>query len=214
MVSCYLICIDFLRKCGFDSGVECAYHAAPMSSHLLDRALPTQLARSEQVIDCKVKFQDLGRITEVVESDLAALAAGEGSAKWRDAPVSIRLAFSFVQLSEAVPAVTGEVSTTLEAVCQRCLQTCSLPLKASLRYVLVPYKDRADTLDDYETWELTEKTVLPLEIVEEALLMAMPFPALHESTEQCGPIAQEFLPESAETVRPFADLKAQLDELK
>jgi uncharacterized metal-binding protein YceD (DUF177 family) len=185
-----------------------------MSSHLLDRALPTQLAMSGQVIDCKVNFRDLGRITEVVESDLAALPAGDASTKWRDAPVNIRLAFSFVQLSEAVPAVTGEISTTLEAVCQRCLQACSLPLKASLRYVLVPYKDRANTLDEYETWELTEKTIRPLDIVEEALLMAMPFPALHELTEQCGSIAQEVLPESAETVRPFADLRAQLDEFK
>lgn len=185
-----------------------------MSSHLLDRVLPGQLAKRGQVIDCKVKFKELGRITEIVESDLAALPESEKSAQWRDAPVSIKLRFGLKQLSRTVPVVEGEVSTTLDAVCQRCLGLCSLPLKARLRYVLVPYGDAADQFDDYEVWELTEKTVLPLDIVEEALLIAMPFTALHECSAQCGTLAPEISPESAETVRPFAGLKAQLDELK
>jgi uncharacterized metal-binding protein YceD (DUF177 family) len=185
-----------------------------MSSHLLDRVLPNQLAERGQIIDCKVKFRDLGRITEIVESDLAALPEGEKSAKWRDAPVSIKLRFGFKQLSRTVPVVEGEVSTTLEAVCQRCLGVCSLPLRARLQYVLLPYGEPADQFDEYEAWELTEKTVLPLDLVEEALLIAMPFTALHEFSTQCGPLVQEISPEPAETVRPFASLKAQLDELK
>jgi uncharacterized metal-binding protein YceD (DUF177 family) len=183
-----------------------------MSSLLLDRALPSQLAENEQVIDCKVKFQELCRVSEIVRSDLAALPAGKRSAKWREAPVRIRLSFGFAKNFEAVPVVEGEISTTLDAVCQRCLTVCSLPLKASLRHALLPYKDKAEQFDEYEIWELDEKTVLPLEIVEEALLMAMPYPALHEFSEQCGPLAQEFSPDSGDTVRPFAGLKAQLDE--
>ena len=183
-----------------------------MSSLLLDHALPSQLAKNEQVIDCKVKFQELCRVSEIVRSDLAVLPAGKRSAKWREAPVRIRLSFGFAKNFEAVPVVEGEISTTLDAVCQRCLTVCSLPLKASLRHALLPYKDKAEQFDEYEIWELDEKTVLPLDIVEEALLMAMPYPALQEGSEQWGPLAQEFSPDSGDTVRPFAGLKAQLDE--
>jgi len=183
-----------------------------MSSLLLDRALPSQLAEIEQVIDCKVKFQELCRVSEIVRSDLAALPAGKRSAKWREAPVRIRLSFGFAKNFEVVPVVEGEISTTLDAICQRCLTVCSLPLKARLRHALLPYKDKAEYFDEYEIWELNEKTVLPLEIVEEALLMAMPYPALHEFSEQCGPLAQEFSPDSGDTVQPFAGLREQLDE--
>ena len=197
----------------FDSSGMCPYDAAPMSNQLLDHVLPHKLAERGQVIDCKVEIRDLGRLAGIVESDLAALPVGERPANWRRSPVSIRLSFGFAEASAAVPMVKGEVSTTMEAVCQRCLQACSLPLKATIEYLLVPYKDQAAKYNEYEIWELTEKTLLPMDIVEEVLLMAMPFPALHELTDQCGKLAQEFMPEPADTARPFAGLKAQLDEI-
>lgn len=185
-----------------------------MTRLLQDSVLPRKLAERRQVIDCKVQIKNFGRLAEIIRSDLAVLPAGERPAKWPQATVTIRLGFDFGNLGKSVPLLDGEVSTTLEVVCQRCLEACSLPLKTTLRYLLMPLDADAIVYEDYEIWELVEKTVRPIEIVEEALIMAMPFPALHRSTDDCGPLAQELLPAATEMALPFAGLKAQLDESK
>ena len=185
-----------------------------MVSQLLDRSLPQQLAERRQVIDCTVKFQDFQRLVEIVESDLAMLPVPDRPAKWREADVHISLSFGFTHAGDVIPVIDGEVSTALPAVCQRCLDPCSLQLTASMRYKLVAADSEQVGNDDYEIWELDDKTVRPLDFVEETLIMAMPYPALHESEDQCGPLAKQILPEPTKTVRPFADLKAQLDGSK
>ena len=185
-----------------------------MASHLRDRALPQQLAESHQVIDCKVEIEDLGRLAEIVRSDLAALPAGKRPANWRHESVGVRLEFNVSRFGDAIPILDGEASTTLDAVCKRCLEACRLPLTATIRYMLLPADAAAIDYEDYEVWELAEKLLRPLDIVEEVLIMAMPFPALHESADECGPLANEFSPAATDTAHPFEGLRAQLDESK
>lgn len=185
-----------------------------MTRLLQDSVLPRKLAERRQVIDCKAQIKDFGRLAEIIQSDLAVLPVGERPAKWQQATVIIRLGFDFGRLGKSVPLLDGEVSTTLDVVCQRCLEACSLPLKTTLRYLLMPLDAEAIVYEDYEIWELVEKTMRPIEIVEEALIMAMPSPALHRSTDDCGPLAQELSPAASKMALPFAGLKAQLDESK
>jgi len=185
-----------------------------MASQLLEPVLPQQLAEWRQVIDCKVELRDLSRLAEIVQADLAVLPAGDRPANWRRASVGIRLEFGFARFAESVPALDGELSVTLDAVCQRCLEACRVQVNTTLRYLLLPADAEAIECEDYEVWELTDKLVRPLDIVEEALVMAMPFPALHKSESKCGPLAQEFSTVATETAHPFAGLRAQLDESK
>ena len=62
----------------------------------------------------------------------------------------------------------------------------------------------------FEVWELAEDAVRPLDIVEEALIMALPLSPLHKSRDLCGPLADNVVQEKTGTVRPFADLKSQM----
>ena len=185
-----------------------------MSRLLLHPVLPRKLAERRQVIDCKVQIKDFARLAEIIQSDLAGLPAGERAAKWQQTTVTIRLRFDFGDLGKSVPLLDGEVSTTLDTVCQRCLEACSLPLKTTLRYLLMPLDADAIEYKDYEIWELAEKTIRLIDIVEEALIMAMPLPVLHRSADECGPLAKELSPAATKMALPFAGLKAQLDESK
>jgi uncharacterized metal-binding protein YceD (DUF177 family) len=65
--------------------------------------------------------------------------------------------------------------------------------------------------ETYEVWELDDEMICPADVVEEALIMAMPFAPVHEDPATCT----EFDTSSSEemqTTRPFAGLKSQLDE--
>lgn len=185
-----------------------------MASQLLESILPHRLAKRRQVIDCQVQIQDFERLTEIVSGDLAVLPEAERPANWRQTAVNVRLSFDFSGSGRGVPIMVGEVSTTLNAVCQRCLESCSLPLKVAMRYLLVPADADSSAEEKEEIWELAEKTMRPIDVIEEALIMAMPTPALHKSGDECGTLVQEFSPTATDMSRPFAGLKAQLEETK
>jgi hypothetical protein len=44
--------------------------------------------------------------------------------------------------------------------------------------------------------------------------MALPLAPVHESIEDCGPVAVEIADKKPDTVKPFADLRKQLEESK
>ena len=72
-------------------------------------------------------------------------------------------------------------------------------------------QDSAFADESLEVWELDDETICPADVVEEALIMAMPFAAMHEDPAAC----REFDTASSDevqTTKPFAGLKSQLDE--
>jgi uncharacterized metal-binding protein YceD (DUF177 family) len=83
-------------------------------------------------------------------------------------------------------------------------------LNAQLKFLLPTPDGEATALEEYEIWETAEDTVRPLDIVDEALIMAMPYSPTHDDIEKCGPLAKNLQPEETKTVRPFADLKSQM----
>ena len=62
--------------------------------------------------------------------------------------------------------------------------------------------------DGYEIWEIDENTVSPADIVEEALIMAMPLSALHVSSDDCVAFYDDGRVDDSKTVRPFEDLRS------
>ncbi len=93
-----------------------------MTNPLTDRALPAQLATIAQVIETKGKLSDFRRLSEVVEAGLAGLAPAKMPAEWRHAPIAIRLAFGWADARRQIPALEGQISARIDAVCQRCLE--------------------------------------------------------------------------------------------
>ncbi|MDX1500087.1 MAG: DUF177 domain-containing protein [Woeseiaceae bacterium] len=181
-----------------------------MGNLLLDRRTPSELAARAQVIEFKDVLALFPRLTEIVRTDLDGLAAGNRPVDWRAAEVTGRLEFGFADAQRALPALTGTVRTTLDAVCQRCLAPMRLPVAVELGLLFADGETTAAEPGEFEVWELDEPLFRPVDLVEECLIMALPFAAVHEERAGC----REPRPAGADplTVRPFADLRSQMEE--
>ena len=183
-----------------------------MANPLLDQTSPNELAACSQVIELTEKIDSVPRVVEIVARDLATLDRERRPRTWRDAPVDIKLGFGWADERGEIPALTGTLDMTLAAVCQRCLEPFGLPLQVSLKMLFLEPAKTLSGWDEFEVWELAESTIRPLDVAEEALIMALPLSAMHVPGDvECQPAIATHV-ESADTVRPFADLRMQMDE--
>ncbi len=195
---------------GFDTGSRGPYHARAMGNPLRDRRTPQEFAASRQIIDFECKIGDFERLAGIVETDLSTLDADRIPAGWRDRKISGRLSFGFADAQQGLPQLEGSVTATVDAVCQRCLEPFELELSADLKLLFAGDETQAADESGFEVWELDEETLRPLDIVDEALVMAVPLAVLHEDDETCkGP--EDVVEESRDTIRPFAALKSQME---
>ena len=179
-----------------------------MGNPLQDRRTPQDFAASGQVIEFSGKIGNFERLAEIVEADLGALEPDRLPRDWRDSPIDGQLRFGFVDAQDGVPALEGQVVATINAVCQRCLKPFCLPLAVELRLLFGAEQSAGD--GGYEVWELKEDKLCPADLVEEVLIMAMPYSAMHDFDVNC--VKADAVEDRAEkTVRPFADLKSQMD---
>ncbi len=183
-----------------------------MANPLLDRVLPEELADRSQVFELKGQINDFRRLTEIVEADLKSVSAEKRPREWQAAAVNIRLGFAWADSRREIPALEGKISTDIAAVCQRCLEPFDLPLQATLKMLLLKSVDATTVQDEFEIWEVEGEEVRPLDIVEEALIMALPLCAVHQSRDLCGPLADNVTGENKETVTPFADLRSRMNK--
>lgn len=181
-----------------------------MGNPLRDLRTPSDLAESCQVIEFTEKISEFEHLERIVEADLLALEPDRIPPNWRDSVVSGTLTFKTSGSTGGLPALDGRVAATLDAVCQRCLRPFRLPIATQLRLVFAAGEGANEDGDGYEVWELEQETVRPLDLVEEALIMAMPFSAMHTETAGCITLP-EIADEEVETTTPFAGLKAQMD---
>lgn len=183
-----------------------------MANPLLDRSLPQELAARGQALELKGKIGDFRRLIEIVDADLGSLPAASRPRAWRQTPVDIRLGFGWADSRREIPALEGEVSTEITAVCQRCLEPFELPIRTRLKLLLIDSSQSTAAQGDFEVWEIEGDAIRPIEIVEEALIMALPLSVMHQSREQCGPLADKVTGESKDTARPFVDLRSLLNK--
>lgn len=183
-----------------------------MGNPLCDRARPQELAQRGQAFDFKGKISDFRRLVEVIEADLERLSGDELPREWQSAPVDIRLGFAWADSRREIPAVEGEISTDIAAVCQRCLEPFRLPLETTFRMLLMKSGEALSAPGDFEVWEIEGDAIRPIDIVEEALIMALPMSVMHASRELCGPLANNVSDDIEETVRPFDNLRSLMNE--
>lgn len=175
-----------------------------MGNPLLQRRTPQELAAFGQAIEIKAKVSDFERLSEAIARDFRALNEHDLPSDWRDMVVSGRLNFGFADAQGKLPVVGGHAAVNIWAVCQRCLQPFLLPVQAELKLV---FGDGGG--DDYELWELDAGTLRPADLVDEALVMALPFAAKHDADVEC--VAMTVLDTTPVTMKtPFANLKSQM----
>lgn len=181
-----------------------------MANPLTAFVSPSELAESRQVIEIEAKIGDFDRIAEIVEAELAEVSPDTRPRQWLAAAVSIRLAFAWLDRERGIPLVDGRLDTRLPAVCQRCLELLELPLSSMFRIAFV-VEGESDELAGVDAWDLADGRVRIGDLVEESLVMAMPLAPVHPDREACGPLADRVTEIERGGVRPFADLRSQMD---
>jgi len=184
-----------------------------MGNPLRDRCTAAELASDKQVIEIADKISSFEGLASIIEADLAALDPGKIPSGWRSCVVSGELKFGFADAKERVPMVTGSAKVEVGAVCQRCLEPFQLQLCVAPKLLLLEAQQVADGYEDFEVWELDEQQLRPRDLVEELLIMAMPFSAKHENLADCKAFASADPTDDENVeklVKPFAALRAQM----
>jgi len=182
-----------------------------MGNPLRDRRTAAEWAAVGQVIEIAEKLGSFEQLTAIVEADLAALEPAKMPAGWRESVVAGELIFGFADAQNRVPAVECEVAATVDALCQRCLEPFRLAVQTEAKLLLLELDEAAEEYDEYEVWELEESTLRPQDIVEELLIMALPFSAMHVDSASCKALSAK-ADDSEELTKPFADLRAQMTQ--
>ncbi len=182
-----------------------------MANPLRDRRTAADWATVGQVIEIAEKLSGFERLASIVEADLAALESDMIPAHWRDSDVIGTLEFGFADDQRRLPMVRCEATVTTDAVCQRCLEAFRLPLAVEASLLLLELDQTAEGYDELEVWELEEQELRPQDIVEELLIMALPFSAKHTDSASCKALYSGPR-ERAEKTKPFAALRAQMTQ--
>ncbi len=184
-----------------------------MTNPLLDRVLPAELADRSQVFEYIGVIGDFERLRAISEQELEAIEPAQRPRSWTAGPVEIEIAFRWLDQEHALPAATGRIRALMPTVCQRCLEAFELQIDAPVRIVFGADEAGHSQRGDYDAWEADEETVRLLDIVEEAVVMALPLAPTHGSEEDCGELAGKIPEREADGVRPFADLRARMDAM-
>jgi uncharacterized protein len=198
----------------FDSGLSATYHAPAMGNPILERVLPAELADRGQIIEFKGDIGSFERLMGIAEADFAALEAKNQPRDWRTAPVEASLEFAWTDARKALPAATGRFRVEMPVVCQRCLEPFRMRVQSPLRLLFTSGEEPGDSADtpDYEAWELEADSISLQDVLEESIVMALPLAPVHEKAAECGPLAGDIPAGEADTIRPFADLKLQMEK--
>ena len=184
-----------------------------MGDPLRDRRRIDDWAAESQVIEISENVASFDKLVAAAEDDVEALDEAELREELRDCRVSGRIELRPASAHGGRPSLSGRVEAEVPATCQRCLKPFRVSVNVEFDHDLVEAaEDRQQVADEgaAELWELEEALVRPIDIVDEALLMAMPLVAKHEDSSDCVEIDAE--PDGEEMTHPFASLRAQMDE--
>jgi uncharacterized protein len=119
----------------------------------------------------------------------------------------ISVTFEFVRNEYDIPMIKGQLRTSLELECQRCLQPLDMPLELEFELMI----DASDELlrdSSLDTIYSDDGFIDVFEVIEDELILAAPLVALHEDSscnEHWQASASE--PEAAAKENPFAVLQ-------
>ena len=134
---------------------------------------------------------------------IAALLAGGAHASY------VRASLDFEIGARGLVLLSGEIDACLTLQCQRCLEPVSVPVTSSFRLALREASGGEALPQGFELLEDTGDGIVPADLVEEEILLALPFAAAHASVSECGELAERLaVPGPAEqSEHPFGRLK-------
>ncbi len=167
-----------------------------MSDGLPTTIAPLRLAAKNVQLKGRVGLHEMRRLHELI-------VAHEGE-------VEIDLRF-YRHGEYGIPCVAGTVAATLTALCQRCLRPMDVTIQKTLALELVPTVDAPGRLEGFEPYGLAEEQVRLSELVEDELILSLPFLPMHPPQGCTAAASDAEDGASARRDNPFAVLQ-QLKE--
>jgi uncharacterized protein len=127
----------------------------------------------------------------------------DGAPSNRDVAVN----FEFVRSEFDVPMIVGQLITSLDLECQRCLGHLEMPMELEFQ-LMIDADDEMVRASSIDTLYSDEGFIDIFEVIEDELILAIPLVALHENIE-CNEhwrVAAS-APDTADRENPFAVLK-------
>ena len=142
----------------------------------------------------EIALSELGRLSELLDltdSDL------------KDRKIILK--FEFVRNEHEIPMLVGQLKTSLELECQRCLKALELPMTLDFSLMI----DASDELvldSSVDTLYSDDGYIDIAEVVEDELILAIPLVVMHEDTA-CNENWQVSESETVIKDNPFAVLQ-------
>jgi uncharacterized protein len=104
---------------------------------------------------------------------------------------SVRASLHFRQRGVGALAATLELETTVELLCQRCLEPFEQPISERIELMLLqPGASSPSIPEGYEPVELDNGRLLPARLIEDELIVSIPLVPKHARIEDCGSLAR------------------------
>lgn len=174
-----------------------------MSNHSSIQRLPREvdpfrLVEQGRKFEARIPVSDFPRIHELLLND-------------KNSIVNVQL--QFARNEYELPVILGNLQTTLEMTCNRCLESTQVLVESEFHVVLVTSDERADELQSgFDTHLVEDQKLILNEFIEDELLLALPIVISHEDCEPKRKLI-EALPEDEQDLEgqekdnPFAVLK-------
>jgi len=194
----------------FDTTGVAAYHTRPMSSgrlHTREVVDAMVLAARGENLTHSFPLSELLRLAE--QSKGPELASGAELSTGTGSQAHLHARFHVV---DGRCAVAGQVTASLHAICQRCLQPMRLAVEDRFHVVLVRSEAEMSELPEAQDSVIANAEQLDLKwLTEEQLLLAVPLVPLHADAEECESAVrdQDSIPVDKRNT-PFAQLRELL----
>ncbi len=171
-----------------------------MSRFLPHQVDPFQFAEQEGRLQGLTSLKNMSRLSE-------ATAGTDEHEVFADLRFSIQ--------ASGICVLYGRVETQLRMICQRCLGLVTVEINRGLELALVRSEAEAALVQDkYEAYQVEKNdTLLIPDLIEEELLLALPFVPMHAHRAQCEQAMLQILKRnsgeqfSENDKNPFAVLK-------
>ena len=118
----------------------------------------------------EIALSELKRLGELLQLDDAGVVGR-----------SIAVTFEFLRSGFDVPMLAGQLQTSLELECQRCLKPLEFPMELDFR-LLIDASDELLSQSSEDTLYSNDGYIDIAEVVEDELILAIPLVAMHEDT--------------------------------
>jgi len=177
-----------------------------MGNPLLDRRTPREWYRGGPDYTVTVGLACMERLCDAVQDEVGEQYASD----WRESQVSVAVRFEEAAYRVGTYLLRGSAEVEVPLICQRSLEPYTQPLRTELDVALIADGERDEALEGTELWELDDATFRLVDVLDEALVMAIPMSPRREPDDSGAAPSDEVELPPDDTTRPFADLRARM----